>query len=152
MKKIILGFIFLFTINCTAQDWHVNIEPVYFFVKAPNVAIDYNINSSFDVGIQYAALNWGENGNNLSGIQLFYSRTSGIKSNTEVLKIYIGLLSPNTTMLKIEAKENPLPVYEILYGYRWVIDGKFTVGILAGTFFTSKNIYPGISIPVGLLL
>jgi hypothetical protein len=129
----------------------LNAEPVYFFLKAPNIALDYNINSSFALGFQYSALNWANHGNNLSGFQFFYSRTGHISSSTEVLKLYVGLLSARTTLLKIEAKENPLPLYEVLYGYRWVMDGKFTVAVLGGTFFTSKNIYPSVSIPLGYL-
>jgi hypothetical protein len=51
----------------------------------------------------------------------------------------------------METKDNPLPLFEILYGYRWVIDKNFTVSVLAWTFFTSEYIYPGVSIPVGYL-
>jgi hypothetical protein len=151
MKKIFLSLLFLFTFRGEAQNWHVNTEPIYFFLQSPNIALDYNINPSIALGFQYAALNWANHGNNLSGFQLFYSRTSHINSNSEILKLYVGLLSPNTTLLNMEAKDQPLPLYEILYGYRWVMNGKFTVAILAGTFFTSKNMYPSISIPVGYL-
>ena len=143
------GLFLIISIQTSAQNWHLNIEPVYFFLKSPNVALDYKISSSLSLGFQYAPLNWGKNGNNLSGFQLFYSRKSQISSDSEILKLYVGLLSSNTTLLNIEAKEKPLPLYEILYGYRWVLTGNFTVAVLAGTFFTNKNIYPSVSIPVG---
>jgi len=151
MKKIFLSLLFLYTFQGEAQNWHVNTEPIYFFLQSPNIALDYNINPSIALGFQYAALNWANKGNNLSGFQLFFSRTSHINSNSEILKLYVGLLSPNTTLLKMEAKDRPLPLYEILYGYRWVMNSRFSVAILAGTFFTSKNMYPSISIPVGYL-
>jgi hypothetical protein len=151
MKIFFLFLIFGFLVQCEAQNWHLNTEPVYFFINSPNIALDYNINSSLALGFQYAALNWANNGNNLSGFQLFYSRTSHINSNSEILKLYVGLLSPNTKLLKIETKDHAFPLYDILYGYRWVMDGKFTIAVLAGTFFTSTNIYPSISIPVGYL-
>lgn len=151
MKKIFLILLFLSAAHSEAQNWHLSTEPVYFFLKAPNIALDYNISSTISLGFQYAALDWSENGNNLSGLQLFYSRKSQINSSSEILKLYVGLLSPNTVLLKMEAKEKPLPIYEILYGYRWVINGNFTVAVLAGTFFTSSNIYPSVSIPVGYI-
>jgi hypothetical protein len=151
MKKGIVVFLLLCASISRSQDWHLNAEPVYFFAKAPNIALDYNLHSSLSLGFQYAALDWGKNGANLSGVQLFYSRTSRITGSSEILKLYVGLLSSNTTLLNIEAKNDPLPLYEILYGYRWVTDGRFTVSVLAGTFFTSKNIYPAVSIPVGIL-
>ena len=149
MKRTLVALLFLYAVPSEAQDWHLNTEPVYFFAKAPNIALDYHINSSLALGFQYAALDWGKNGSNLSGFQLFYSRTSQITSSSEVLKLYVGLLSPQTTLLNMEAKEDPLPLFEVLYGYRWVMDGKWTVAVLAGTFFTTKHIYPGVSIPVG---
>lgn len=151
MKIFFFLFMALTFTRMNAQNWHFNVEPVYFFTKAPNVALDYNINSSVAVGFQYAALNWAENGNNLSGFQIFYSRNARLNKDSEVLKLYIGLLSANTTLLAIEAKEKPLPLYEVLYGYRWVFKEKFTVAVLAGTFFTSSKIYPSVSIPVGYL-
>lgn len=151
MKYVTLA-LFILTSNCArSQQWHVNTEPVYFFAKAPNIALDYTVSNSIALGFQYAALDWGANGANLSGFQLFYSRTSDITSNSEVLKLYVGLLSSNTTLLKIEAKNDPLPLYEVMYGYRWVTEGRFTVSVLAGTFFTARNIYPSVSIPVGFL-
>lgn len=152
MKKNILVFLLLFSSISYAQDWHLNAEPVYFFAKAPNIALDYNLHASLSLGFQYAALDWGKNGANLSGFQLFYSRTSRISSSSEILKLYVGLLSSNTTLLNIEAKNDPLPLYEILYGYRWVLHEKYTISVLGGTFFTSKHIYPSVSIPVGILL
>jgi hypothetical protein len=133
-----------------AQDWHLDTEPVYFPAKAPNLALDYQISPSIALGFQYSALDWGKNGSNLSGFQMFYSRTGEIASSSEVLKVYVGLLSRETTLLKIEASDDPVPLVEILYGYRWVVKGNFTVAVLAGTFFTSKHIYPGLSFPVGL--
>ena len=151
MKSLIPAIILLLSIRAQAQDWHVNTEPVYFLAKSPNVALDVTVNSALAVGFQYAALDWARNGNNLSGLQLFYSRTAQITSSSEVLKLYVGLLSSRTTLLSIETKERPVPLFEILYGYRWVKDGKFTVAVLAGTFFTSKQVYPSISIPVGYL-
>jgi hypothetical protein len=152
MKRGMVVLLFLCVNISSSQDWHLNTEPVYFFTKAPNIALDYNLHPSVSLGFQYAALDWGKNGANLSGVQLFYSRTSRIAGSSEILKLYVGLLSPNTTLLKIEAKNDPLPLFEILYGYRWVFDGKYTVSVLGGTFFTAKNIYPSVSIPVGILL
>jgi len=151
MKRILLSLLFLYTFHCESQDWHLNTEPVYFLLKAPNIALDYSIKPSFAIGFQYAALDWANNGNYLIGFQLFYSRTSQINSSSEVLKLYAGLLSPRTKLLRMETKDNPLPLFEILYGYRWVIDKKFTVSVLGGTFFTSEYIYPSVSIPVGYL-
>jgi hypothetical protein len=149
MKRIFLSLLFLYAFRCESQEWHLNTEPVYFFLKAPNIALDYNINSSLALGFQYAALDWAQNGSNLSGLQLFYSRTSQISSSSEVLKLYLGFLSRRTTLLGIEAKDNSLPVVEVLYGYRWVVDKKLTIAVLAGTFFTTKHIYPSVSIPIG---
>ena len=149
MKRIFLSLLFLYTSRCESQDWHLNTEPVYFFLKAPNIALDYNINSSLALGLQYAALDWAQNGSNLSGLQLFYSRTSQINSSSEVLKLYLGFLSRRTTLLKMEAQDDPLPVMEVLYGYRWVIDKKLTIAVLGGTFFTTRYLYPSVSIPIG---
>jgi hypothetical protein len=152
MKSIFVGLlVFLFTVHCEAQNWHLNTEPVYFLAKAPNIALDYVINSSFALGFQYSALDWAKNGNTLNGFQLFYSRKAQIHSSSEILKLYAGRLSPRTTLLKIESDEHPLPLFEILYGYRWVSDGGWTVAILAGTFFTNHYIYPSVSIPVGYM-
>jgi hypothetical protein len=149
MKTTFVGLVFLLTVHCEAQDWHLNTEPVYFFLKAPNIALDYGINSTLALGFQYSALDWAKNGSNLSGVQLFYSRTSHINASSEVLKIYAGLLSAHTTLLTMEAGEHPLPLFEILYGYRWVANDRWTIAVLAGTFFTSTRMYPSISIPVG---
>ena len=149
MKRIFLSLLFLYTFRCESQDWHLNTEPVYFFLKAPNIALDYNIDSSLALGFQYAALDWAQNGSNLSGLQLFYSRTSQISSSSEVLKLYLGFLSRRTTLLGIEAKDSPLPVAEVLYGYRWVVHKKLTIAVLGGTFFTTKYLYPSVSIPIG---
>ncbi len=151
MKGFILLLLILSSVPLIAQDWHLNTEPVYFFAKAPNLALDYHLSPSVALGFQYSALDWGKNGSNLSGFQMFYSRTGEITSSSEVLKVYVGLLSRQTTLLKIEAKDDPVPLFEILYGYRWVMKGNFTVAVLAGTFFTSKHIYPGVSVPVGLM-
>ncbi len=151
MKRVITLLLILYSTPSNAQNWHLNTEPVYFFAKAPNLALDYHLSSSVALGFQYSALDWGKNGSNLSGFQMFYSRTGEIATSSEVLKVYAGLLSRQTTLLKIEAKEDPVPLFEILYGYRWVMEGNFTVAVLAGTFFTSKHIYPGISVPVGYL-
>jgi hypothetical protein len=151
MKNTLVGLLFLLTVHGEAQDWHLNTEPVYFFLKAPNVALDYAINSSLAVGVQYSALDWAKNGSTLNGIQVFYSRTGQINSSSEILKLYAGRLSPRTTLLKIESGEHPLPLFEILYGYRWVSNGGWTVAVLAGTFFTSQHVYPSISIPVGYM-
>ncbi len=151
MKRVITLLLILYSAPSNAQNWHLNTEPVYFFAKAPNLALDYHLSSSVALGFQYSALDWGKNGSNLSGFQMFYSRTGEIATSSEVLKVYAGLLSRQTTLLKIEAKEDPVPLFEILYGYRWVMEGNFTVAVLAGTFFTSKHIYPGISVPVGYL-
>jgi len=149
MKKMHLAILLLLPVGAMAQDWHLNTEPVYFFAKAPNIALDYAVSRSLSVGFQYSALDWGKNGSNLSGVQVFYTRTAQIDQNSEILKLYAGLLSANTSLLNIEAKADPLPLFEVLYGYRWVFRGNFTVAVLAGTFFTSKHIYPGISFPVG---
>lgn len=151
MKKLVISLLLLITVRCQSQDWHLNTEPVYFFLKSPNLALDRKVSASLALGFQYAALDWAHNGKNLSGFQLFYSPTSRISSSSEVLKLYVGLLSSNTTLLKIEAKDNPVLLCEVLYGYRWVMDGRFTVALLGGTFFTSRNIYPSVSIPVGYL-
>jgi hypothetical protein len=152
MKSTWVGLLLvLLTVHGEAQDWHLNTEPVYFFAKAPNLALDYTINSSLALGFQYSALDWAKNGSTLNGFQLFYSRTARIQSSSELLKLYVGRLSPRTTLLKIESGEHPLPLFEILYGYRWVSDGGWTVAVLAGTFFTSQHIYPSISIPVGYM-
>ncbi len=149
MKRSFLVLLLAGALQVQAQDWHVNTEPVYFFAKAPNIALDYHVSPSLSIGFQYAALDWADGGRNLSGIQTFYSRTGEITKNSEVLKLYVGLLSANTTLLGIETKSDPVPLYEILYGYRWVFSDNFTVAVLAGTWFTSTKIYPGVSIPVG---
>ena len=151
MKNLVAGFLLMSVFQCQAQVWHLNTEPVYFFLKSPNLALDRKISASLALGFQYAALDWARDGNNLSGFQLFYSPSSRISSSSEVLKLYVGLLSSNATLLKIEAKDNPIPLCEVLYGYRWVMNSRFTIAVLGGTFFTSKHIYPSVSVPVGYL-
>jgi hypothetical protein len=151
MRLSLIILIALTACGAHAQTWHLNTEPVYFFLKSPNIALDYTINSSVAIGAQYAAIDWAAGGRNLSGIQVFYSRTGEINASSEVLKLYVGRLSPGTTLLGIETKTSPIPLFEILYGYRWVSDGNFTIAVLAGTFFTSSKIYPGVSIPVGYI-
>ena len=149
MKRLLFPILLACTLQVQAQDWHLNTEPVYFFAKAPNIALDRNISSSLSIGFQYSAIDWGTNGRNLSGFQAFYSRTGHLTQDSEILKVYVGLLSSNTTLLGIETKADPVPLFEILYGYRWSVSGRFTVAVMAGTWFTSTKIYPGISIPVG---
>ncbi len=149
MRTAIFSLLLLLTPHLQAQNWHLNTEPVYVLAKAPNLALDRNLGSSWAVGFQYSALDWAKNGSNLSGVQAFYSRTASIASDSEILKLYVGRLSPRTTLLKIEAKESPLPLFEVLYGYRWVKDGRWTIAILGGTFFTTSRIYPSVSVPIG---
>lgn len=141
----------LVTVACSAQaqTWHLSAEPVYFLLESPNIAMDYTIGSSAAIGLQYAALDWAAGGHNLSGVQCFYSRTARISRSSEILKLYVGRLSPNTTLLGIEAKASPVALFEVLYGYRWVSTRRFTVAVLAGTFLTSARIYPSLSVPVG---
>lgn len=139
------------SVSASAQDWHLNTEPVYFFVASPNIAVDRTISPSLTIGLQYAALEWAKGGRNLSGIQAFYSRTGEIDRTSEVLKLYVGRLSPGGTLLKIEAGAGPKAVFEILYGYRWANEGRLTVAVLAGAFFTTDRLYPAVSIPVGWL-
>lgn len=134
-----------------AQDWHVNTEPIYFLVGSPNIALDRSITSSVALGFQYAPLEWGSRGKNLSGFQLFIAPSGQLTESTNLLKVYAGLLSSRTTLLKIEAKEHPEPLGEILYGHRWVFQRKWTVAVLAGTFFTKSRIYPSVSVPLGYL-
>lgn len=151
MKVLLVGLLLMAAGRSEAQDWHVSTEPVYFFLKSPNVALDYKVSSSLSVGFQYAPLEWGDQGKNLSGFQFFYSRTSEIGSDSELLKLYAGLLSSRTSVLKIESGDDPLPLFEVMYGYRWVTESRFTTAILAGTFFTSRNIYPSASLAIGYL-
>ena len=149
MRTTFLTFVLFLSTHLQAQSWHLNTEPVYFLAKAPNLALDRNLGHAWAVGFQYSALDWAKNGSNLSGVQAFYSRTSSIGSNSEILKLYVGRLSPRTTILKIETKEAPLPLFEVLYGYRWVKNGRWTIAVLGGTFFTTSRIYPSVSVPIG---
>jgi hypothetical protein len=151
MKKLLFALLIASTTHAYAQNWHVSTEPLFYAAKAPNVALDYVIQPSLSIGFQYSAIEWGEGGRNLSGLQAFYSRTDRITDDAEVLKLYVGLLSANTTLLGIETRDKPKPVYEILYGYRWKISDRFTVTILAGTWFTSEKIYPAFSVPIGYI-
>ena len=151
MKRLILTLLLAGTIQAHAQDWHLSTEPIFYVAKAPNIALDYVVTPSLSIGFQYSALDWGEDSRNLSGIQAFYSRTGEISSDGEVLKLYVGLLSRNTTLLGIETKQDPVLVYEILYGYRWRFSDHFTVTVLGGTWFTTEKIYPAISVPVGFI-
>lgn len=153
-SRIILSTVLAVALGGTkapGQDWHLNAEPVYFFLTSPNLALDYAFSPSLSVGFQYAAIDWADGGKNLSGFQAFYSPDGSIARSSYVLKVYAGLLSQNTTLLKIESGSEPIPLFEVLYGYRWVSDDGITVAVLGGTFFTSKTIYPAISIPVGIL-
>jgi hypothetical protein len=147
--RTILTLFFVVSVAASAQDWHLNAEPVYFLLASPNIALDRALDPSWAIGFQYAALDWAKDGHNLSGIQAFYSRAGRIDRSSEVLKLYAGRLSPGAALLKIEANSGPKAVYEILYGYRWVGEGRLTVAVLAGAFFTSDRFYPSVSIPVG---
>jgi hypothetical protein len=147
--RTILALLVLVSVSASAQNWHLNTEPVYFFLASPNVALDRTVSPSLAIGFQYAALEWAEGGRNLSGFQAFISRTGEIERSSEVLKLYAGRLSPGATLLKIEANSGPKAVFEVLYGYRWVNERRLTVAVLAGAFFTSDRLYPAMSIPVG---
>lgn len=148
MRTIAALLVFV-SVSASAQDWHLNTEPVYFFLASPNIALDRTVSPSLAIGLQYAALEWANGGRNLSGIQAFYSRTGEVDRTSEILKMYVGRLSPGGTLLQIEADSGPKAVFEILYGYRWVNQGRLTVAVLAGAFFTTDRLYPAVSVPVG---
>lgn len=147
--RIILTFLIIVSVSASAQDWHLNTEPVYFFLGSPNIALDRTVSPSLAIGFQYAALEWAEGGRNLSGFQAFYSRTGEIERSSEVLKLYAGRLSPGATLLKIEANTGPKAIFEVLYGFRWVHERRLTLAVLGGAFFTSDRLYPAVSVPVG---
>jgi hypothetical protein len=149
MRTMVFLILSVLAMPANSQTWHLNTEPLYFAVAAPNLAFDRHVSPSLAVGFQYAALDWGANGANLSGVQAFYSRTSEIGMDSEVLKLYVGRLSPGTSLLKIDATNGPKALFEVMYGYRWVTSNKFSIAVLAGTFFTTSQIYPSVSIPVG---
>jgi|GEM_PF-5374633 len=134
-----------------ADDFHMSTEPLYFLLEASNLALDYRLGESWSAGFQYAAIDGGRSGRNLSGLQFFYSRKARVFENSEVLKIYVGRLSPNTKLLGIETSNQAIPMLEFLYGYRWVFKKNLTLSIQTGVFFTEKKIYPGLSIPVGYM-
>ncbi len=150
--RSILFFTLAIGSSAHAQRFHANIEPLYFFVEASNLALDVQVIDSLSLGFQYAQLEGGRQGKNLSGFQAFYSiDQSNIHADTSLVKLYLGRLSPQTKLLGIQTAQSGEGLYELLAGYRWVWPNALTVSILGGVFFTSQKIYPSVSIPVGWL-
>jgi len=133
-----------------SQNFHLSAEPLYFLLDANNAALDYKISDSWSLGFQFAQIEGGREGRNLSGFQAFYSRKALLAENTEVLKLYLGRLSPHTQVLGIYSGSHGLWMAEILYGYRWVLRRRVTLSVQGGAFFTWQKIYPSISVPVGI--
>lgn len=144
-----LALVFL-SLPARSQNFHLSAEPLYYLMTANNAALDYKISDSWSLGFQFAQLEGGREGRNLSGFQAFYSRKALLAEDTEVLKLYLGRLSPQTQVLGIHSGSQGLGMAEILYGYRWVFRRRVTLSVQAGAFFTRQKIYPSISVPVGI--
>ena len=145
-------FFFILALSCRgvlAQHFHFSLEPLYYFAGAPNLAVDIKVFDSLTAGIQYSAIDGGQHGRNLSGIQVFYSPSSKIFEGSQVIKFYLGRLSPETKLLGIQSRESGEALAELLYGYRWVWPNAFTASVQAGVFFTKSKLYPSVSLPMG---